>query len=156
MIVSKETAPHLRRKATVARMMADVLIALAPTLIFSFVVYPIKTLITLLLSLFIMNASEFVYVGLRNMYPNDGVKRTFKDKFAHSYKGNYTSTNILTASISAVIFTLIMPAGAPIYAVTNTSTPPKSATIASIITSLGPPTPKRISSAATPHSRSST
>ena len=117
MTIVKETAPHLRRKATVTRMMADVLIALAPTLIFSFVVYPIKTLIFLLISLFVMNASEFVYVGLRNMYPNDGIKRTFKDKFEHSYKGNFGLTNILTASISAVIFTLIMPAGAPIYAV---------------------------------------
>lgn len=117
MIISKETSPHLRRKATVARMMGDVLIALAPTLVFSFVVYPIKTLIFLIISLFVMNAAEFVFVGLTNMYPKDDVKRTFKDKFLHSYQGHYSITNVLTASISAVIFTLIMPAGAPIYAV---------------------------------------
>ncbi|MBO6280422.1 MAG: RnfABCDGE type electron transport complex subunit D [Bacilli bacterium] len=117
MTIVKETAPHLRRKATVSRMMTDVLIALGPTLIFSFVVYPLNTLWTLLISLFIMNASEFVYVGLRNMMSNDGQKHTFKERFEYSYKGKITKNNFLSASISAVIFTLIMPAGAPIYAV---------------------------------------
>ena len=117
MNIIKETSPHIRRKATVNRMMGDVLIALLPTLVFSFVVYPAITAIHLSISLFVMIASKFVYVGLRNMYPKDDVKRTFKDKFLHSYKGNFTLTNILTASITAVIFTLIMPAGAPIYAI---------------------------------------
>ena len=117
MIIGKENAPHLRRKATVMRMMVDVLIALAPTLIFSFVVYPINTLITYLCSLFVMIASEFVFVGLKNMMPNDGLKHSFKERFTYAYKGKYTINNVLTPAISAVIFTLIMPAGAPIYAV---------------------------------------
>ena len=117
MIIVKESAPHLRRKATVMRMMLDVLIALAPTLIFSFVVYPINTLITYLSSLAIMIAAEFVFVGLKNMMPNDGLKHSFKERFAYSYKGKYTINNVLTPAISAVIFTLIMPAGAPVYAV---------------------------------------
>ena len=117
MIISKENSPHLRSKATVSRMRGDVLIALAPTLIFAIIVYPLKTVIFLLVSLFIMVGSEFVYVGLKNMQPNDGLKHTFKERFIYAYKGKYTKNNILTASISAVIFTLIMPAGAPIYAV---------------------------------------
>lgn len=117
MIISKETAPHLRRKATVTRMMCDVLIALAPTLIFSFVVYPINTLITYLTSIFVMLLCEFVYIGLRNMMPKDGKKHSFKEKFVYAYKGKFTQNNILTTLISAIIFTLIMPAGAPIYAV---------------------------------------
>ena len=61
MNIIKESAPHLRRKATVARMMGDVLIALAPTLIFSFIVYPANTAITLVISLAVMLISEFVY-----------------------------------------------------------------------------------------------
>ena len=65
MIIGKESAPHLRRKATVTRMMVDVLIALAPTLIFSFVVFPIKTLIFYLCSLAVMVGAEFVFVGLK-------------------------------------------------------------------------------------------
>ena len=117
MIITKENSPHIRGKASVTRMMADVLIALAPTLIFAFVVYPAQAAINLTLSLFIMNACEFVYVGLRNMMPKDGQKHTFKEKFEHSYKGNFGINNVLTASITAVIFTLIMPAGAPIYAI---------------------------------------
>ena len=117
MIISKENAPHLRRKASVTRMMVDVLIALAPTLIFSFVVFPLQTLWTYLISIFIMVACEFVYVGLRNMMPKDGQKHSFKERFNYAYKGKFTQNNIITPIISAVIFTLIMPAGAPIYAV---------------------------------------
>ena len=117
MIISKETAPHLRRKATVARMMGDVLIALAPTLIFSFVVYPINTLITASISIFIMLLCEFVYIGLRNMMPRDDKKHSFKERFIYAYKDKFTKNNILTTLISAIIFTLIMPAGAPIYAI---------------------------------------
>lgn len=117
MTILKESAPHLRRKASVNRMMIDVLIALAPTLIFSFVVYPLKTLVDLVISLFVMIASEFVFVGLKNMMPKDDKKHTFKERFLYSYKDKYDLTNFITPSISAVIFTLIMPAGAPIYAV---------------------------------------
>ena len=117
MNVIKESAPHIRRKASVTRMMVDVLIALAPTLIFSFVVYPIQTLYTYLLSVFIMVASEFVYVGLRNMMPKDGEKHSFKERFVYAYKGHFNQNNILTACISAVIYTLITPPGAPIYAI---------------------------------------
>ena len=117
MTIIKESAPHLRRKATVTRMMSDVLIALAPTLIFSFVVYPINTLIFYLISVFMMVAAEFVFVGLKNMMPKDGQKHSFKERFLYAYKGKYNQNNILTPCISAVIFTLIMPAGAPIYAV---------------------------------------
>ena len=117
MTIVKESAPHLRRKASVTRMMSDVLIALAPTLIFAFVVYPIKTLITYVLSVFIMVAAEFVFVGLKNMMPKDGQKHSFKERFLYAYKGKYNQNNILTPCISAVIFTLIMPVGSPIYAI---------------------------------------
>ena len=117
MAIFKESAPHLRRKANVTRMMVDVLIALAPTLIFSFIVYPINTLIFYLTSVFIMVGAEFVYVGLRGLMPKDGLKHSFKERFAYAYKGKFNQNNVLTAAISAVIFTLIMPAGAPLYAV---------------------------------------
>lgn len=117
MTIVKESAPHLRRKATVTRMMVDVLIALAPTLIFSFIVFPLQTLFTYLISVAIMIGSEFVYVGLRNMMPKDDQKHSFKERFAYAYKGHFNQNNILTAAISAIIYTLIMPPGAPLYAV---------------------------------------
>ena len=109
MIIVKESAPHLRKKSTVTRMMVDVLIALAPTLIFAFAVYHIYAISTYLISLFCMIGSEFIYVGLKNMMPKDGLKHSFKEKFAYAYKGKFNQNNILTAAISAVIFTLIMP-----------------------------------------------
>lgn len=112
MIITKESAPHLRRKTTVRRMMVDVLLALAPTLIFAIAVFPLHTSVTLAISLFIMIGSELVYIGLRNMMPKDGLKHTLKEKFTYAYKGKVDINNILTPAISAVIFTLIMPAGA--------------------------------------------
>ena len=87
MIISKESAPHLRKKSSVSRMMIDVLIALAPTLIFALIVYPIQGSINLALSLFIMIGSELVYIGLRNMMPKDGLKHSFKERFNYAYKG---------------------------------------------------------------------
>ena len=118
MNIVKENSPHLRRPASVTRMMADVLIALAPTLILSFIVYPINTLIFYVISLAIMIGAEFIYVGLRNMMPADGQKHSFKERFKYAYKDqHFNQNNVLSAAISAVIFTLIMPAGAPIYAV---------------------------------------
>ena len=109
MIIGKETSPHLRRKASVTRMMVDVLIALAPTLIFSFAVFPLNTLATYLISVAIMLLAEFVFVGLKNMMPKDGQKHSFKERFAYAYKGKYNQNNILTPAISAIIYTLIMP-----------------------------------------------
>lgn len=117
MTIVKESAPHLRRKASVTRMMVDVLIALFPTLVFAFVVFPLNTLWIFLISMASMNACEFIYVGLRNMMPKSGEKHSFKEKFIYAYKGKYHLSNFLTASISAIIFTLILPPGAPLYAV---------------------------------------
>ena len=117
MIISKESAPHLRKKSSVSRMMIDVLIALAPTLIFALIVYPIQGSINLALSLFIMIGSELVYIGLRNMMPKDGLKHSLKERFNYAYKGKIDKNNILTPAISAVIYTLIMPPTAPIYAI---------------------------------------
>ena len=116
-MIIKESAPHLRRKASVTRMMVDVLIALAPTLFFAIAVFPLQTSRTLLISLFIMVGCELIYIGLRNMMPKDGLKHTFKEKFEHAYKGKVDINNIITPAISAFIFTLIMPPTATIYAV---------------------------------------
>lgn len=109
MTIVKENAPHLRKKSSVTRMMVDVLIAILPTLVFAFVAYPKEASYTLAVSLFIMNAAEFVFVGLKNMMPKDDIKHPFKERFIYSYKGKYTLNNFLTATITAVIFTLIMP-----------------------------------------------
>lgn len=112
----KKTSPYLVRKSDVKSMMLDVLIALLPTLIFAFVVYQLNALYIFLISNFTMIASEFVYVGIVNKRPYDGNKYTFKEQFKYAYK-NFTINNILGPVVSATIYTLIMPAGAPLYAV---------------------------------------
>ena len=104
MIFFKETAPHIRRNSSVTRMMVDVLIALAPTLIFAFVVFPLQTLMIYLTSIFIMVGSELLFILITK-----GKDHTFKEKFSIN--------NILSALVTAVIYTLILPPGAPIYAV---------------------------------------
>ena len=74
-------------------MMVDVLIALAPTLIFAFIVYPLQTGVFLAISLFIMIGCELAYIGLRNMMPKDGLKHSFKEKFSYAYKGKVDINN---------------------------------------------------------------
>jgi len=111
-----ETSPHLRRKSSVSRMMIDVLIALLPTLVFGLVMNGLAGLKVILVSVVTMLLAEFVYVGLRNIGPYDGVKRTFKEKFIKSYS-NFSITNILSPLVSAIIFALIMPASSTWYQV---------------------------------------
>ena len=116
MIFVKKSSPYITRKADVKTMMLDVLIALLPTLIFAFVVYQLNALYIFLISIFTMILSEFVFVGVTHIMPYDGNKHSFKEKFKYAYK-NYNINNVLGPLVSGVIYTLIMPAGAPLYAV---------------------------------------
>ena len=68
MAIFKESAPHLRRKASVTRMMVDVLIALAPSLIFAFIAYPLTTLAFYLTSVFIIGGPM-----MGNAVPSDDI-----------------------------------------------------------------------------------
>lgn len=113
----KESSPHIRRKDSAWRMMLDVIIALLPTFIFSVVIFPLNTLVNFLVSGIIMCLAEFVFIGLTHMMPKDGEKHTFKEKFDYAYKGRYQLVNFISPLVSALIYTLITPSGAPIYSV---------------------------------------
>lgn len=113
----KESSPHIRRKDSAWRMMLDVIIALLPTFIFSAVIFPLNTLVNFLVSGIIMCLAEFVFIGLTHMMPKDGEKHTFKEKFDYAYKGRYQLVNFMSPLVSALIYTLITPSGAPIYSV---------------------------------------
>ena len=117
MIFAKETSPHIRRKDSAWMMMLDVLIALAPTLIFACVVFPIQTISFFAISAAIMVFAEFVFVGVTHMMPKDGEKHSFKELFAYAYKGRYKPVNIVAPIVSAAIYTLITPPGASYWAV---------------------------------------
>ncbi len=112
----KKTSPYLFRNSNVNTLLLDVLIALAPTLIFAFVVYTLNALYIFLISAFTMIAAEFVFVGVTHNLPYDGQKHPFKERFLYAYQ-TYNLNNILGPLVSAIIYTLIMPAGAPLYAV---------------------------------------
>ena len=104
-----EKAPHLRRKDSLARMLIDVLIALAPTAVFAVVVYGFDAVRNLGVSWATMILAEFVFVLIQNRIKYDGTKHTFKEQIKAGVSG-YSINNLLAPSISAVIFALIMPA----------------------------------------------
>ena len=112
----KESAPYIRRKADVKRMMLDVVIALSPITIFSCVMYGWSAIYVLLISIAIMLASEAIFVYLVNKPQYDGSKKTFKEKLKEAYS-HYTINNLLAPLISALIYALIMPAGSQVWVV---------------------------------------
>ena len=117
MIFIKESSPHIRRKDSAWQMMLDVIIALLPTFIFSTVIFPLNTLLNFFISAVIMCLAEFIFIGLTHMKPKDGEKHTFKEKFEYAYKGRYQLVNLISPIVTAMIYTLITPSGAPIYSV---------------------------------------
>ncbi len=111
MQIIKESAPHLRRKDSLSIMMLDVIIALLPTIIFAFVIYPLAALRNLLVSAATMELCEFVFVLIKNRVPYDGEKHTLKEHWERQKKA-YTINNFLVPLVSALIFSLIMPVAA--------------------------------------------
>ncbi len=107
--IVNEKSPHLRRKDSLARMLTDVLIALAPTIVFALVVYQWDAARNLAISWATMVASEIVYVLIANRIKYDGKKHTFKEHLTAGFS-KLTVNNILAPSVSAAIFALIMPA----------------------------------------------
>ena len=110
----KESAPHLRRKSSVSRMMIDVIIALLPTLVFATVVYTFQLVWPLLISIVTMVGAEFVWFGLTHMIKFDGKKHTLVERFKYAYK-DYTVNNLIVPLVSAIIYTLILAPTMPLY-----------------------------------------
>jgi len=88
---AKVTSPYLRKKTSVERMMIDVLIALAPIVIFAVWHFGFRTLLVLLVSSVVMIISEIIYWRLRD-----------KEK-------KLTINNYLAPLISAVIYSFLLP-----------------------------------------------
>ncbi len=88
----KKTSPYIKRKDNLKGMLLDVIIALLPTLIFAFIVYPLDALRIVPLSILTFELCEFLFVLI-----------TKKD-----YKA-FTLVNLLSALISALIYSLMLP-----------------------------------------------
>lgn len=88
----KETSPHVKRKDNLTWMLLDVIIALAPVILAALVFHPLDALRSILLSVASMELCEFLFVYI-----------TKKDVKA------FKMQNFLSALISALIYSLIMP-----------------------------------------------
>ena len=109
MEIVKENAPHLRRRDNLSIMMLDVIIALLPTIIFTFVVFKLSALRNILISAATMILCEIVFVLIKSKPAYDGKKHEAKELF-ENFKKNFSINNILVPLVSALIFALIMPA----------------------------------------------
>lgn len=112
----KENSPHLRRHDSIERMMIDVLIALAPLVVWSLVIYQLQAFLMFLVSLITMLISEFVFVLLRYKPALSDGKISFKKRMKEALKG-YKLNNALTPAISALIMCLCLPSSMPLYGV---------------------------------------
>ena len=114
MKIVKSNSPYIHRKSSVKRMMIDVLIALIPVVVFSIIQYGLSAVKILGISIVTMLISEFVFVFITNQDPYDGNKRTLKERI-NTAISKASINNITAPLISAIIYAMIMPAGAKWY-----------------------------------------
>lgn len=106
--IIKESAPHIRRKDSLNRMMLDVVIGLLPVIIFAFIYSPLQMFRNLWVSILTMELCEFVFVLTQNRIAYDGTKHTIKEQFLHGVKA-YRLSNFMVPLVSAMIYALISP-----------------------------------------------
>ncbi len=111
MKIISERAPYLRRKGNVSTMMLDVVIALLPIVVFSFLFYNLYALRNILISIAVFELCELSFCLIKNRIPTDGEKHSLKEHLKHgiaAYKNNLLS-NLLVPLVSALIYALISP-----------------------------------------------
>ena len=86
MEIVKENAPYLRRRDNLSIMMLDVIIALLPTIIFTFVVFKLSALRNILISAATMILCEIVFVLIKSKPAYDGKKHEAKELFENFRK----------------------------------------------------------------------
>lgn len=106
-----QSAPYIRKKVSVSRMMLDVIIALLPISLFAMIYYKWDSIYVFIISILTMLFFEL----LINMFIKWPKGMKFKELFSkdgfNKIKEGYTINNILAPLISSMIFALIMPAG---------------------------------------------
>ncbi len=117
MLFKRESGSFIRKDVSVKRMMLDVIIALAPILLFAMIYYGWSGIYVILASVLTMLITEIIAVGLikwpsgmkiRELFSTVGFKRLLK---------NYNINNIYCPLISAFIYSLLLPAATPVYVV---------------------------------------
>ncbi len=110
----KETSPYIRKDTSVKRMMVDVLIALIPLVIFAVYKFRVDAILRIVLAVVAMILTECITVMVRHKpHPRvEGFKARFLDRFS-----KISLLNVITPSISAIIFVLMVPSKLPLYVV---------------------------------------
>ena len=104
----KETSPHIHRKDSLTRMLGDVIIALLPVVVMSFVAFGLLAMRNLLIPVAVMTLAEFIFVLIANRVPFDGEKHPFKEHWQRAIKA-YRPYHFLGPVVSGLIFGLVMP-----------------------------------------------
>ncbi len=102
-----ENSPHIRRKDNLTWMLLDVIIALAPVVIFSYIAFRLYALRNLAIPVAVMLLAEYIFVFIR-FKPKEG-KKTFQMLFQPKVIG-FKMYNLLSAIISGLIYGLMFPA----------------------------------------------
>ncbi len=112
-----QSAPYIRKKVSVQRMMIDVLIALMPVVLFACIQNGWSGIYVILISIATMLITELVCHMLIKWPVGMKIKELFsKDGFTR-VKNQYTINNFTAPLISALVYALIMPAGCNGYVV---------------------------------------
>jgi len=111
---TKQTSPYIRKPVTAKRMMTDVLIALIPLVVFAIWKFGVNALVRILIAVGVMILAEVATVLIRHRpHPKyEGFKARFLERLKQ-----VRALNIITPAISAVIFSMMIPATLPIYVV---------------------------------------
>ena len=112
-----QTAPYIRKNVSVGRMMLDVLVALFPITLFSMIQNGWKGIYVFLISIVTMLFFE-LFIHMLIKWPKDmKIKELFtKEGFKKVFE-TYSINNIYAPLISAIIYSLILPANTAPYVV---------------------------------------
>ena len=108
----KKESPYVRKDTSSNKMMLDVLIALIPVVVFAVYRFGTDAIIRVVVSLVVMIGFEAIAIALMTRPKGEKFFEKLKSRFA-----NYSLTNVTAPAVSAVIFTMLVPAQLPIYAV---------------------------------------
>lgn len=111
---TKQTSPYIRKEVTTKRMMSDVIIALLPLVVFAVWKFGTDALIRIIIAIAVMVITEVSVVIIRHRPAKKF--EGFKVRMLERIK-QVRSLNIITPTISALVFILMVPSTLPIYVV---------------------------------------
>ncbi len=117
MIFKRETSPFIRKNVSVKRMMLDVIIALIPITLFAMIQNGWNGIYVILASIITMLLTEFIAVALIKWPDGMPRKEIFTKVGFKKIVEQFNINNIYCPLISALIFSLLLPAATPVYVV---------------------------------------